>query len=114
MNSGPQRMAIGKPDAVMIPTISLRLGDQLFVSPSAVVDQSLFAIRPAISLLVEGAVDCCLARLSSHDILIPAYGNGRKHANTKRYWNQVDPSAQTAQQSAKQRSRLKVSLAVDV
>ena len=30
INSGPKRNAIQKPDAVMIPTMSLRLGDQLF------------------------------------------------------------------------------------
>ena len=62
----------------MIPTISLRLGDQLFVSPNAVFDQSLLAIRPAISFFVEGPVDCCFAPLSSNDILVPAYGTSEK------------------------------------
>jgi hypothetical protein len=52
----------------MIPTMSLRLGDQLFVSPNAVFDQSLLAIRPAISFFVEGAVDCGFAPLSPNDI----------------------------------------------
>src|SRR5471030_1890685 len=81
MNSGPQRTAIGKPDAVMISTMSLRLGDQLFGSPNAVVDQSLLAIRPAISFFVEGAVSGSFATLSSNDILISAYGTGGKQPN---------------------------------
>src|ERR1700750_2384506 len=68
MNSGPQRTAIGKPDDIMIPTISLRLGDQLFWSPNAVVDQSLLAIRPAISFFVEGGAGGCFAPLSSNNI----------------------------------------------
>src|ERR1700722_3930152 len=80
MNSGPQRTAIGKPDAVMISTMSLRLGDHLFGSPNAVVDQSLLAIRPAISFFVEGAVGGRFAPLSSNDILITAYGNWRETA----------------------------------
>jgi hypothetical protein len=83
MNSGPQRTAIGKLDAVMIPTMSFKLGDQLFVSPNAVVDQSLLAIRPAISFFVEGAVDGRFAPLSSNDILIPAYGPGGKQPNAR-------------------------------
>jgi hypothetical protein len=65
----------------MIPTMSLRLGDQLFEAPNAVVDQSLLAIRPAISFVVEEAVDGCFAPLSSNDILISAYGTGGKELN---------------------------------
>src|SRR5271166_6531945 len=91
MNSGPQRTAIGKPDAVMIPTMSLRLGDQLFVSPNAVFDQSLLAIRPAISVFVEGAVDCCSARLSPKDIVNTCTEPARTRqarANIQQYCNQ--------------------------
>ncbi len=74
----------------MIPTMSLRLEDQLFVSPNAVVDQSLLAIRPAISFSVKGAIDGCFAR-SSNNILTTAYGTGGKQAkrgvNIQQYWN---------------------------
>ena len=64
----------------MMATMSLRLGDQLFLSPNAVLDQSLPAIRLAISFSVEGVVDCCLAPLSSNDILIPALPTrGKQH-----------------------------------
>src|ERR1700730_14424318 len=65
----------------MISTMSLRLGDHLFGSPNAVVDQSLLAIRPAISFFVDGAVGGRFASLSSNDILITAYGNWREKAN---------------------------------
>src|ERR1700722_12569059 len=86
INSGPQRTAIGKPDAVMIPTMSLRLGDQLFESPNAVVDQSLLAIRPANSFVVQEAVD----GLSSNDILISAYGTGGKQPNARQHTTVLD------------------------
>jgi hypothetical protein len=65
----------------MMSTMSLRLGDHLFGSPNAVVDQSLLAIRPAISFFVEGAVGGCLAPPSSNDILIAAYLTGGKRPN---------------------------------
>ena len=63
--------------------MSLRLGDHLLGSPNVVVDQSLLAIRPAISFFVEGAVDGSFAPLSFNDILIAAYGTGGKRP--KRY-----------------------------
>src|SRR5450432_1754362 len=112
MNSGPQRTAIGKPDAVMIPTMSLRLGDQLFVSPKAVVDQSLLAIRPAISFFVEGAVARCFAPLSSNNILITAYGTGGKQPNARQYTTALDTRSSnlrtrtlSRRQNAKPRAR---------
>jgi hypothetical protein len=61
--------------------MSLRLGDHLFRSPNGVVDQSLLAIRPAISFFVEGAVSGRFATLSSNDILVSSYGTGGKQPN---------------------------------
>src|SRR5271155_4011616 len=89
MNSGPQRTAIGKLDAVMIPTMSLRLGDQFFVSPNAVVDQSLLAIRPAISFFVDAVFDACFAPLSSNAILVATYGTGGKQAKRVVIYNSI-------------------------
>jgi hypothetical protein len=40
------------------------LGDQSFLSPNAVFDQSLLAIRPAISFFAEGAADGCFALMA--------------------------------------------------
>jgi hypothetical protein len=73
----------------MIPTMSLRLEDQLFVSPNPVVDQSLLAIRPAISFFVKGAVDGCFAPRSSNNILTTAYGTGGKQAKRVLRYNSI-------------------------
>ena len=84
MNSGPQRTAIAKPDAAMIATISLRLGDHVSWAPNAVVDQSLLAIRPAISFFVERDGGR-LAPLSSSDILVPVFGSGGKQPKPRNH-----------------------------
>ena len=73
----------------MIPTMSLRLGDQFFSAPNAVVDQSLLAIRPAISFFVKGAVDGCFAPRSSNNILITAYGTGGIQAKRVLIYNSI-------------------------
>ena len=67
----------------------LRLGDQLFVSPNAVFDQSLLAIKPAISFFVEGAGGCCFAPALSNDILMLAYGTGGKQGKRALSYNGI-------------------------
>ena len=70
-----------------IPTMSLRLGDQFFSAPNAVVDQSLLAIRPAISFFAESVVGGRFTPLSSNDILLTAYGTlgPASRVNIQRY-----------------------------
>src|ERR1700728_204639 len=48
-NSVPQRTHIGKPEASITFTISVRLGGQFSAAPSMVLDQSLERTRSAIS-----------------------------------------------------------------
>src|SRR6185312_17380324 len=51
--SGPQRTAMGKPDASITSTAILRLGDQVARAPSGVADQSFSATSRAISFSRE-------------------------------------------------------------
>ena len=80
---------MGKLDAVMIPTMSVKLGDQLVLSPNAVADQSLLAIRPAISFFTEGAVGGCFIPMSHNDILITAYGTGGKQPKPELIYDSI-------------------------
>src|ERR1700736_3503892 len=55
MSSGPQRTALGKPDASTRPTAHLSAGDQRSGGPSAVLAQSNSRTRRAISPPVSAA-----------------------------------------------------------
>src|SRR5215831_15069628 len=55
-NSEPQRIAIGNPEARIIATLSLRLGAQVSLAPSGVLDQSRSRTRRAISRHLSGLV----------------------------------------------------------